>query len=449
MASVFHARMSFFDVTPLGRILQRFSKDTDVLDNQLPGSWNMTTEFITGLGTQLATMASIEPLLIVFLAPIGALYFHFQAFFRASYREIKRLDATTASPVYAHFSETLAGLSTIRAFGHQGRFVGENVARVGVNQRAFYAQRCACDRWLPVRLETVGNGIVLVVALLGVASRGTKMAAFSGLVLSFSLDITGLLSWVIRQWSETESQMVSVERVTEYAALPSEEESGGAAMRHGSASEAPAGWPRAGALRFDRVSLRYQPSMPLVLRSVTFDVAPSQKVGLVGRTGSGKSTTLTALWRLVELESGAIWLDGVDTSRLELKTLRSAITCIPQDPVLFSGSVRHNLDPAGAAAHSDAELWRVLDAARLRDALAGKGLDAPVAEFGENFSAGQRQLLCLSRALLRGTRVVCLDEATGLRPRPCAARVSRQPARLTPDARHAHRQHRSTWRRTR
>lgn len=206
--AVLNTRMTFFDVTPLGRILQRFSKDTDTLDNSLPASWNMTTEFITGLLSQLATMCSIRPLMIPFLAPIGYLYFQFQAFFRASYREIKRLDSTTSSPVYAHFSETLAGLVTIRAFGHQDRFIRDNAFRVATNQKAFYTQRCACDRWLPIRLETVGNSIVLVVALLAVAAEGTGMAAMSGLVLSFSLDITGLLSWVIRQWSETESAMV-------------------------------------------------------------------------------------------------------------------------------------------------------------------------------------------------------------------------------------------------
>ena len=224
LRAVLFTRTSFFDVTPLGRILQRFSKDTDALDNTLNTSWNSTAEFMTGLATVLLTILIIEPATTPLLIPLGAVYFRVQAYFRSSYREIKRLDGTSGSPIYAHFSETLAGVVTVRAFGHQRRFTAENVARVGANQRAFYTQRCACDRWLPVRLETVGNGIVLVVGLLGVTAVDTPKAPFVGLVLSFALDLTGLLSWVIRQWSETEAAMVSVERVSEYAALPSEED---------------------------------------------------------------------------------------------------------------------------------------------------------------------------------------------------------------------------------
>ena len=413
--SVITTRLTFFDVTPLGRILQRFSKDSDVIDNQLPASWSSTTEFITGLGTVIITICVVEPPVIPFFVPIFVLYFRVQNFFRASYREIKRLDGTSGSPIYAHFSETLSGLTTIRAFGHQNRFVADNLSRVGANQRAFYAQRCACDRWLPVRLESVGNTIVLFVALLGLPYAGTPKAPFVGLVLSFALDLTGLLSWVVRQWSETEAGMVSVERVSEYAALPDEEET--APHREKPVPAPPAGWPTAGALRLENVSMRYQPSMPLVMRNVSVDVRAGEKIGVVGRTGSGKSTMLVALWRLVELESGRVVLDGVDTSTIPLSRLRSSITCIPQEAVLFSGTVRHNLNPIGAAAGaaaSDPSLWDALDAVGMKVSISalGMGLDSQVAEFGGSFSAGERQLLSLARALLRSTRVVCLDEAT-------------------------------------
>jgi ABC-type multidrug transport system fused ATPase/permease subunit len=210
LRSVLNARLTFFDITPLGRILQRFSRDTDTIDNALPAGWNSTAEFVIGLITVCITICVIEPTMIPFFLPIGMLYFRVQAYFRSSYREIKRLDSTSGSPIFSHFAETLAGLTTIRAFGHQGRFTADNLSRVATNQRAFYAQRCACDRWLPVRLETVGNLIVLTVALLGVPYAGTSYASFVGLVLSFALDLTGLLSWVIRQWSETEAGMVSI-----------------------------------------------------------------------------------------------------------------------------------------------------------------------------------------------------------------------------------------------
>ena len=409
--AVLSTRLTFFDVTPLGRILQRFSKDTDVLDSTLPASMNNSFEFITGLLSVILTMCVIVPSLIPFLLPIGWLYFTYQAFFRASYREIKRLDATTGSPVYAHFSETLSGLSTIRAFGHAQRFVADNLARVGTNQRAFYAQRCACDRWLPVRLESVGNLLVLTVALLGVTMTNTSAAPFVGLVLTFALEITGLLSWVIRQWSETETAVIAVERIGEYAALPSEESSG--AQQRGGVQPPPRDWPRTGALDIQHLSMRYQPSMPLVLTDLSVSISAGEKVGVVGRTGSGKSSLLVALWRLVEPEGGRVLLDGMDTSRLSLRALREQLTQIPQDPVLFSGTIRHNLNPTGGAASDDA-LWRALEAVQLKAAVAatGLGLDAPVAEFGENYSQGQRQLLSLARAMLRNTRVVCLDEAT-------------------------------------
>ena len=413
--SVISTRLTFFDVTPLGRILQRFSKDSDVIDNQLPASWNSTTEFITGLLTVVITICVVEPPVIPFFVPIFVLYFRVQNFFRASYREIKRLDGTSGSPIYAHFSETLSGLTTIRAFGHQHRFVADNLSRVGANQRAFYAQRCACDRWLPVRLESVGNTIVLFVALLGLPYAGTPKAPFVGLVLSFALDLTGLLSWVVRQWSETEAGMVSVERVSEYAALPDEEDT--APHRAKPSPAVPADWPSAGALRLENVSMRYQQTMPLVLRSVTVEIRPQETIGVVGRTGSGKSTMLVALWRLVELEAGRVVLDGIDTATIPLARLRSSITCIPQEAVLFSGTVRHNLNPIGeaaGAAASDPALWDALDAVGMKQSITalGMGLDSQVAEFGGSFSAGERQLLSLARALLRRTRIVCLDEAT-------------------------------------
>ena len=403
-------RLSFFDVTPLGRVIQRFTKDTAVMDNTLGNSVASFTSFgLLLLGT-LAVMAWVMPALMPCLVPIGALYFYVQHFFRPGYREAKRLDGISGSPVYSHFGETLTGISTIRAFGHQRRFINENETRISINQRADYTQKCGCDRWLPVRLETIGNSITFVVAVLGVWQRGSTYAALVGLTLSYAIDMTGLLSWLIRVISELESNMVSVERISEFTELETEESTG--AIVKGGPKKPPSGWPPAGAISFERLEMRYRPGLPLVLKGVSFDVKAGEKVGICGRTGSGKSSLIVALWRLVEPSGGRVWLDGTDTGTLSLKDLRSRITCIPQDPILFSGNVRDNLDPFKQ--HGDEELWFALEAVQLKQAVGehGVGLAAPVAEYGENYSAGQRQMLCLARALLRDTKIVCLDEAT-------------------------------------
>lgn len=411
LEAVMSTRQSFFDTTPLGRIIQRFSKDTNALDNILGQSVSSVMSFSLLLVGTIVVMGWVMPILMPFLIPIFGIYFYIQKYYRPGYREAKRLDAVTGSPVFAHFGETLGGLSTIRAFGHQRRFITENEKRIGINQTADYTQKCGCERWLPIRLETIGNSMTLVVAAIAVYQRKSLNAALIGLALTYAIDITGVLSWVIRIVSELESQMVSVERVEEYTKLPSEE-STGAIAKYGVVEEPPADWPVQGALRFEKLEMRYRPELPLVLKDVTFEVQPGHTVGICGRTGSGKSSLLVALWRLCEPAGGSIWLDGIDISTISLQRLRSSITCIPQDPVLFSGTIRYNLDPFSE--YTDEKLWYALEHVKCKDFIGaqGLGLDAPVEEFGGNYSAGQRQMLCLARALLRDTKVVCLDEAT-------------------------------------
>ena len=409
--AVMSTRLSFFDTTPLGRIIQRFSKDTNALDNILGQSISSVASFgLLLLGT-LVVMGWVMPILFPFFIPIFGVYYYVQHYYRPGYREAKRLEAITGSPVFAHFGETLGGLSTIRAFGHQRRFITENERRIGINQTADYTQKCGCERWLPVRLESIGNTMTLVVAGIAVYERHRLSPALIGLALTYAIDITGVLSWVIRIVSELESQMVSVERVYEYTKLESEE-STGALARHGVIEEPPKDWPSCGALRIEKLEMRYRPELPLVLKGVSFQVEAGEKIGICGRTGSGKSSLLIALWRLCEASDGSIWIDGIDISTIALKRLRSAITCIPQDPVLFSGTIRYNLDPFNQ--FTDERLWFALEHVKCKDFITeqGLGLDAPVQEYGSNYSAGQRQMLCLARALLRDTKIVCLDEAT-------------------------------------
>jgi len=408
--SIVAARMRFFDETPHGRILQRFQKDTDVLDNLVPQTLSTVAQFVIQLSCILLIMSYVQPVLTPFFFPIGALYWTVQRFFRASYREIKRLDAVLASPVYAHFSESLDGLTTVRAFGRQKDFKGENMRRVLENQRAFYAQRCCCDRWLPVRLETIGNSLVLITGVIGVAIHDTETRALKtytsliGLLLTYSLEITSLMNWIVRQWSELESHMVSMERIKEYSTEVDPEERLEAKGMHLAEDH----WPSKGDLKVEHLQLRYSADAPLALKDVSLHAPPGCKVGVVGRTGSGKSSLIAALWRLVESCGGRILIDGVDTSRLTLEQLRSRITCIPQDAVLFSGTIRYNLDPFEK--RSDAELWDALESVQLKSEI--DSLSNKVEEFGTNYSEGQKQLLCLARAMLRQSSFVALDEAT-------------------------------------
>ena len=421
--SVLNTRQAFFDTTPLGRIIQRFAKDTNVLDNLLGQSVSSLTSFgLLLLGTMIA-MVTIIPILGPFLVPVFACYFYVQYFFRPGYREAKRLDGTSGSPIFEHFGETISGISTIRAFGHQARFIHENEKRIAYNQRADYTQKCACDRWLPVRLEVIGISISIIVAGLGVYQRKTTSSGLIGVTLSYAIDITGVLSWLIRLFSELESQMVSVERVEEYAQLPSEEDTANDSMDSendgkqivaiGKVEPDPS-WPQSGGIVFQDVEMRYRKELPLVLSGVSFEIDAGSSVGICGRTGSGKSSLIVALWRLVEPSRGKILIDGVDISSMPLKSLRSRVTCIPQDPILFSGTVRDNLDPF--LTHNDEDLWFALEHVQLKKFVSthedGLGLMTPVKEYGSNFSAGQRQMLCLARALLRETKIVCLDEAT-------------------------------------
>lgn len=279
---VLGTRMTFFDTTPLGRILQRFQKDTDILDNMVPQTLSTVLQFLCSLIATLLTMAYVQPLLTPFFFLVGFLYFYYQRFFRKSYRELKRLEAVLASPVYAHFAETLDGLATIRAFGCKAAFQKESLRRVYENQRAFYTQRCCCDRWLPVRLETVGNFLVLCTALLGVALKGSDIDAIEafpaliGLLLTYSLELTSLLNWIVRQWSELESYMVSTERIREYSKL---EQEGNESSKP--PQNPPPEWPEAGELSVEKLCLRYRPGCPLALSGVSFHCPPGTKVGVV------------------------------------------------------------------------------------------------------------------------------------------------------------------------
>jgi ABC-type multidrug transport system fused ATPase/permease subunit len=344
------------------------------------------------------------------MLPLLVLFYASYLYYQSTARELKRLDSVTRSPVYAQFGEALNGLSTIRAYKAYDRMASINGKSVDNNIR-FTLVNMSGNRWLAIRLETVGGLMIWLTATFAVMQNGRAenqkaFASTMGLLLSYALNITSLLTGVLRLASMAENSLNSVERVGTYIDLPSE------APLVIENNRPPPGWPSAGTIKFEEVILRYRPELPPVLHGISFTISPSDKVGIVGRTGAGKSSMINALFRIVELENGRILIDNYEIATFGLMDLRKVLGIIPQAPVLFSGSVRFNLDPFNE--HNDADLWEALERAHLKDVIRRNslGLDAEVSEAGENFSVGQRQLLSLARALLRRSKILVLDEAT-------------------------------------
>jgi ABC-type multidrug transport system fused ATPase/permease subunit len=435
---VLYAPLSFFNVTPKGRIANRFSKDADSLDNQLADSFRMAASTIA----QVIGACILISILAHYFAPAvaGILVFYFigAAIYRRSAREVKRIDGTLRGSLYAHISETLHGVSTVKAYGETQRFLRDHFRLMDYENRAYF-MTITNQRWLGIRLDFLGALLVFIVALLTTAgaSQGISPAS-TGLALSYILQVSQSFSWMTRQIAEVENEMSSVERLNHYATEIDEE-----APQEIPDAHLPAEWPQAGAIAIRDVQLRYRPELPIVLKGISLDVKAGQKVGIVGRTGSGKSTLLTALLRLVELEAGSIVIDGVDVSKIGLRDLRQRIAILPQDPTLFSGTLRSNLDPFGQ--YDDARLWDALRRAHLVDSDSAGGtpahggtpapsgratptgiepdaadeskvsrftLDTTIEEEGNNLSLGQRSLVSLARALVKDSRVILLDEAT-------------------------------------
>ncbi|KAI9339681.1 P-loop containing nucleoside triphosphate hydrolase protein [Obelidium mucronatum] len=399
---------SYFDTTPLGRILNRFSKDVYTVDEVLPRVFQGYTRTLFSVLAVLAVNTIGNWMFLFFVVPLGLLYIYFQRYYLSTSRELKRLDSTSRSPIYAHFQETLAGVGTIRAYQQCQRFITTNEYRVDYNMKAYYPS-VSSNRWLAVRLEFIGSLIVFgsaMFAVVSIAVNGYVSASLVGLALTYSLNVTQSLNWLVRQSCEIETNIVSVERMKEYIELPQE-------APYLMPRQAPReSWPENGVIEFRDYEARYREGLDLVLRKLSFHVNSNEKIGIVGRTGAGKSSLTLALFRIMEPSSGTIVLDGVDITKIGLYNLRSKMTIIPQDPFVFNGSVRENLDPFQKA--SDDELWEALDAANMKSVIAemdGK-LDAQIQQGGENLSCGQRQLLCLARAVLRKSRVMILDEAT-------------------------------------
>uniref|UniRef100_A0A8C9H2B1 ATP binding cassette subfamily C member 10 n=1 Tax=Piliocolobus tephrosceles TaxID=591936 RepID=A0A8C9H2B1_9PRIM len=402
---VLMAPVTFFNATPTGRILNRFSSDVACVDDSLPFILNILLANAAGLLGLLAVLGSGLPWLLLLLPPLSIIYYHVQRHYRASSRELRRLGSLTLSPLYTHLADTLAGLSVLRAAGATYRFEEENQRLLELNQRCQFATS-ATMQWLDIRLQLMGAAVVSAIAGIALVQhqQGLANPGLVGLSLSYALSLTGLLSGLVSSFTQTEAMLVSVERLEEYSCdLPQEPQ--GQPLQLGTS------WLTQGSVEFQDVVLAYRPGLPNALDGVTFCVQPGEKLGIVGRTGSGKSSLLLVLFRLLEPSSGRVLLDGVDISQLELAQLRSQLAIIPQEPFLFSGTVRENLDPRGL--HKDRALWQALEQCHLSEVITSMGgLDGELGEGGRSLSLGQRQLLCLARALLTDAKILCIDEAT-------------------------------------
>ncbi|KFW66898.1 Canalicular multispecific organic anion transporter 2, partial [Pygoscelis adeliae] len=401
----FHTPQSFYDTTPTGRIINRFSKDIYVIDEVIPPTILMFLgTFFTSLSTMIVIIAS-TPLFAVVIVPLAILYFFVQRFYVATSRQLKRLESVSRSPIYSHFSETVSGASVIRAYRRVKSFIDISDLKMDENQKSYYPG-IVSNRWLGVRVEFVGNCIVLFAALFAVIGKNSLNAGLVGLSVSYALQVTLSLNWMVRMTSELETNIVAVERIKEY----SETETEAPWIIEGKSP--PEDWPSKGELEFVNYSVRYRKGLDLVLKGLNLQVHGGEKIGIVGRTGAGKSSMTLCLFRILEAVKGEIRIDGVKISEIGLHDLRSRLTIIPQDPVLFSGTLRMNLDPFNK--YSDEEIWKALELSHLKRFVSSQPsmLDYECSEGGENLSVGQRQLVCLARALLRKTRILILDEAT-------------------------------------
>uniref|UniRef100_A0A673CL51 ATP-binding cassette, sub-family C (CFTR/MRP), member 3 n=1 Tax=Sphaeramia orbicularis TaxID=375764 RepID=A0A673CL51_9TELE len=402
---VLRAPQSFFESTPTGRLLNRFSKDVDAIDSHIPDNidiWMRTFWYTLNV---LLICSALTPMFLIVVAPLMVFYWWVQRFYVATSRQLKRLESVSRSPIYSHFSETITGSSVIRAYSRHSAFVLMSDMKVDENQKSYYPG-IVSNRWLGVRIEFIGNCIVLFAALFAVTGKDNLDPGLVGLSVSYALQVTMSLNWMVRMTSDLENNIVAVERVKEYSETKTE------APWDIEDKKPHPDWPTMGNVEFHDYSVRYREGLDLVLKNINLSVKGGEKIGIVGRTGAGKSSMTLCLFRLLEAAGGEITIDDVKISEIGLHDLRSKLTIIPQEPVLFSGTLRMNLDPFDK--YSDEDVWKAVEHSHLHKFVSNQPaqLQLECSEGGENLSVGQRQLVCLARALLRKTRILVLDEAT-------------------------------------
>lgn len=414
-STIMRAPLRWLDTVPTGRILNRFAKDFETFDTNLSGNIAMLVYHSLALVGVIAAGVILSRwtlLLALFLLSINIIY---AMYYLGGAREVKRLESNSRSPIFELFGSTLSGVGTIRAFGKSEEYIDKMFKRIDIfSQRTFYVW--VLNRWMGLRMSIIGGFFSVLVGAVIVAIPDID-ASLAGFALSFALTYTINVIWTIRRYANTELDMNSTERIVEYTRLATED-TGGIAP--------PAAWPHEGRVEFQDLVVSYAPELPLVLKGISFDIKPRERVGVVGRTGAGKSSMTLALFQFIRASSGSIYIDGLDISKVLLKDLRSRLAIIPQDPVLFSGTIRSNLDTFEE--HNDQELRDALERVHLiRSANSGtvtpgslgstnanifESLDSKISEGGLNLSQGQRQLLCLARAIVSRPKILVLDEAT-------------------------------------
>jgi len=441
MSAVSRAKFKFFDVTPLGQIMNRFSKDLEAIDQEVAPVAIGVMSCALAIVITVAMIAVVTPGFLIAGFFITGLYFVVGMFYLRASRDLKRLESVNRSPLFQQFGETLSGVTTIRAYGDERRFIRENLTKVNKQARPFIFL-WAANRWLAFRMDLLGDFVSFFAGVFVILSydAGLIDASDAGLSLSYAIGFADNVLWLIRLYAMNEQNMNSVERVKEYLEVEKEAEPIIEDNRP------PLNWPAHGGVEFIGYSTRYRKELDPVLKNVSLKINPREKVGIVGRTGAGKSSLTLAIFRALEADSGKILIDNVDIGMIGLQDLREAITIVPQDPTLFTGTIRTNLDPFQL--YTDDEIFAALRRVQLigpdevvvsknllpatptisfsEDAPAGTGtstptatnknifldLSATVAESGSNLSQGQRQLLCLARAMLKNPKVLVMDEAT-------------------------------------
>uniref|UniRef100_A0A803T7F5 ATP binding cassette subfamily C member 8 n=1 Tax=Anolis carolinensis TaxID=28377 RepID=A0A803T7F5_ANOCA len=402
------APMRFFETTPLGSILNRFSADCNTIDQHIPATLECLSRSTLLCLSALAVISYVTPMFLIALVPLAVICYFIQKYFRVASRDLQQLDDSTQLPLLSHFSETVEGLTTIRAFRYESRFKQKLLEYTDANNIASLFLTAA-NRWLEVRMEYIGACVVLIAAVTSITdSLSHKLSSgLVGLGLTYALMVSNYLNWMVRNLADMELQLGAVKRFNSLIKTEAEKYEGLL-----SPAQIPQNWPDQGEIQIQNLCVRYDSTLKPVLKHVNAHISPGQKIGICGRTGSGKSSFSLAFFRMVDTFEGEIIIDGIDIAKLPLQTLRSRLSIILQDPILFSGTIRFNLDPEKKC--SDSMLWEALEIAQLKHvvkALPG-GLDASITEGGENFSQGQRQLFCLARAFVRKTSIFIMDEAT-------------------------------------